>query len=85
MDKHLAVLARQYFDTRFIKISAPVRAAACPARGGLGVGRGAALGSKAGCGRGATSIPPARASSQNPPKTPPKTPNNRTRRSSRSS
>ena len=25
LDKHLAILARKYFDTRFIKLSAPVR------------------------------------------------------------
>ena len=28
LDKHLAILARKYFDTRFIKISAPVSALA---------------------------------------------------------
>jgi hypothetical protein len=25
LDKHLTILARKYFDTRFIKLSAPVR------------------------------------------------------------
>lgn len=25
LDKHLAILAKKYFDTRFIKLSAPVR------------------------------------------------------------
>lgn len=29
VDKHLAVLAKKYFDTRFIKLSAPVRGALC--------------------------------------------------------
>ncbi len=28
MDKHLSLLASKYFDTRFIKLSAPVRPAA---------------------------------------------------------
>ena len=31
LDKHLQVLARKYFDTRFIKLSAPVSVPACSA------------------------------------------------------
>ena len=31
LDKHLQVLARKYFDTRFIKLSAPVSIAVCSA------------------------------------------------------
>ena len=31
LDKHLQVLARKYFDTRFIKLSAPVSVPVCPA------------------------------------------------------
>ncbi len=29
LDKHLQVLARKHFDTRFIKLSAPVSASLC--------------------------------------------------------
>lgn len=35
VDKHLQILARKYFETRFIKISAPVSNGTCKAEGDL--------------------------------------------------
>ena len=39
LDRHLSILARKFFDTRFIKLSAPVRLASGPSRTAAWLGR----------------------------------------------